>query len=126
MRAQVMYGGSSRQADLQKLEDQSPFVLVATPGRLIDHMENSRVRGTPFADLVADVAVVVLDEADRCLDMGFRRDMEYILGVSGGRRSQTLLFSATLPQDLRQIMAGHMDRDYLTVDCVHDVDPATQ
>lgn len=125
MRSQVMYGGSSRRDDLKKMEDGAPFVLCATPGRLIDHMENSRVRGTPFKDLIADVSVVVLDEADRCLDMGFRKDMEYILGVNGRRRSQTLLFSATLPKDLRTIMASHMDRDYLTVDCVHDIDPAT-
>ena len=134
MASQVMYGGSSRGADLKKLEDNHPFVLVSTPGRLIDHMRTSHVRGTPFAELIRGVSVWVLDEADRCLDMGFRNDMEYILdhkprggggaGAAGGT-AQTLLFSATLPKDLRAIMASHMRRDYLTVDCVHDVDPAT-
>jgi len=141
MSSQVMYGGSSRNVDLRRLEENLPFVLVATPGRLIDHMENSYVRGTPFAEIVGNVSVIVLDEADRCLDMGFRKDMEYILGMRGHfqelavqrgqrelaaeRSSQTLLFSATIPKDLRSIMASHMRPDYLTVDCVRDVDPAT-
>ncbi|KAL7531192.1 hypothetical protein ACHAXR_003889, partial [Thalassiosira sp. AJA248-18] len=145
MASQVMYGGSSRGADIQKLEDNTPYILVATPGRLIDHMENSHVHGTPFSELIGHVSVWVLDEADRCLDMGFRNDMEWILGVrkryqqqqqqlqqGGGaaaaiprelQERQTLLFSATLPKDLRSIMASHMRPDYLTVDCVHDVDP---
>ncbi|KAL9183291.1 hypothetical protein ACHAXT_005078 [Thalassiosira profunda] len=138
MASQVMYGGSSRAVDLQKLEDHPPFILVATPGRLIDHMQKSHVRGIPFADVIGGVSVWVLDEADRCLDMGFRKDMEWILDVRkrfqdlakrDGRDAeaerQTLLFSATLPKDLRSIMASHMERDYLTVDCVHDVDPAS-
>lgn len=93
-------------------------------------MKNSRVRGTPFAEMIGNVSSWVLDEADRCLDMGFRTDMEYILGVRKQyqqadqlAKNQTLLFSATLPKDLRAIMASHMRKDYLTVDCVHDVDP---
>jgi ATP-dependent RNA helicase MSS116 len=79
MASQVMYGGVSRGVDIKKLEDNPPFVLVATPGRLIDHMRTSRVRGVPFSELIRGVSVFVLDEADRCLDMGFRADMEYIL-----------------------------------------------
>ena len=139
MASQVMYGGVSRGVDIKKLEDNPPFVLVATPGRLIDHMRTSRVRGVPFSELIRGVSVFVLDEADRCLDMGFRADMEYILdhkskggggggrggGMGGEAAAQTLLFSATLPKELRTIMAGHMRKDYLTVDCVHDVDPAS-
>jgi len=130
MASQVMYGGSSRREDLKKLESNPPFILVATPGRLIDHMQNSWVNGVPFSDVITDVSVLVLDEADRCLDMGFRKDMDYILGMARQRKRemaarQTLLFSATLPRDLRKIMASHMQKNYLTVDCVHDVDPTT-
>ncbi|KAL3815958.1 hypothetical protein ACHAXA_003579 [Cyclostephanos tholiformis] len=139
MKSQVMYGGTSRAADLRKLEDNPPFILVATPGRLIDHIRTSRVRRSSFADVIRGVSVWVLDEADRCLDMGFRNDMEYILrhksrgGRGGGEEdrndvllpAQTLLFSATLPGELRSIMSSHMREDYLTVDCVMDVDPAT-
>ena len=53
--------------------------------------------------------------------------MEYILGHKKEKSAlqQTLLFSATLPKDLRSIMASHMRKDYMTVDCIHDVDPAS-
>ena len=53
--------------------------------------------------------------------------MEYILGYKKEKSAlqQTLLFSATLPKDLRKIMASHMRKDYMTIDCVHDVDPAS-
>ena len=127
MTSQVMFGGNSRGIDLKKLEDNCPFILTATPGRLIDHMQSSYVRGKPFREIIEGVSVFVLDEADRCLDMGFRNDMEYILSHKGRHEQaqQTLLFSATLPKDLRSIMASHMRKDYLTVDCVHDIDPAT-
>jgi ATP-dependent RNA helicase MSS116 len=59
--------------------------------------------------------------------MGFQKSMEYILShkKKNDTTVQTLLFSATLPPDLRSIMASHMRRNYLTVDCVKDVDPAT-
>ena len=138
MSSQVMYGGSPKHVDVQKLEDTNPYVLVATPGRLIDHMENTTVRGVPFSEIIGNVSVWVLDEADRCLDMGFQKDMNFILGVRQRYQKlakqegniefqdkQTLLFSATLPKDLRAIMASHMRSNYLTVDCVHDIDPAS-
>lgn len=138
MVSQVMYGGSSRNNDLKKLQSNTPFILVATPGRLIDHMQNSHVHGVPFSEMIGNVSVLVLDEADRCLDMGFRKDMEWILDVMGRYRSkqdekeralmgerQTLLFSATFGKDLRSIMDRCMRSDYVTVDCVHDVDPTT-
>jgi ATP-dependent RNA helicase RhlE len=65
-------------------------ILVATPGRLLDHMRH------PYARLDA-VEIVVLDEADRMLDMGFLPDVRRILGALGPARRQTMLFSATLP-----------------------------
>ncbi|EED87938.1 predicted protein, partial [Thalassiosira pseudonana CCMP1335] len=136
MSSQVMYGGSSRRVDLEKLQDNLPYVLVATPGRLIDHMKNSRVGNVPFSEIIGGVSVLVLDEADRCLDMGFRSDMEWIIDVMKEyeqkeqheeyrHQRQTLLFSATLPKDLRSIMASSMRKDYVTVDCIHDVDPTS-
>ena len=147
MTSQVMYGGTSKLSDVQKFNDTHPFILVATPGRLIDHIQSSRIGGgaggggpsshnnsqynnntnTPFIDVIQDTSIWVLDEADRCLDMGFQKSMEYILShkKKNDDTVQTLLFSATLPPDLRQIMGSHMRRNYLTVDCVKDVDPAT-
>jgi ATP-dependent RNA helicase MSS116 len=128
MTSQVMYGGTSKLSDIQKFNDTHPYILVATPGRLIDHIQSSRIGGasspnTPFMDVIKDTSIWVLDEADRCLDMGFQKSMEYILShkKTNDTTVQTLLFSATLPPDLRSIMASHMKRNYLTVDCVKDV-----
>ena len=70
-------------------------ILVATPGRLIDHLEN-----TPgFSTRIKGVKVLVLDEADRLLDMGFKRDIEKIISFIPKER-QTLLFSATVPAEV--------------------------
>ena len=70
-------------------------ILVATPGRLKDHLEN-----TPgFSTRLKGVKVLVLDEADRLLDMGFRRDIEKIMAATPKDR-QTLLFSATVPEEV--------------------------
>jgi superfamily II DNA/RNA helicase len=70
-------------------------ILVATPGRLRDHMEN-----TPgFATRLLGVKVLILDEADRLLDMGFRSDIEKIVAALPKQR-QTLLFSATVPDEV--------------------------
>lgn len=68
---------------------------MATPGRLRDHIEN-----TPgFATRLRGVKVLVLDEADRLLDMGFRTDIEKIVDALPKQR-QTLLFSATVPDEV--------------------------
>jgi len=98
-----IYGGQSfgLQAGLIKRGAQ---IVVATPGRLIDHME----RGTVRLDAVK---FVVLDEADRMLDMGFIEDIEFILskiGKSGSKDRQTMLFSATMPQEILRLAKGHM------------------
>jgi superfamily II DNA/RNA helicase len=70
-------------------------ILVATPGRLKDHMEN-----TPgFATRLMGVKVLILEEADRLLDMGFWTDIEKIVAALPKQR-QTLLFSATVPDEV--------------------------
>lgn len=62
MTTQVMYGGVSKEKDVQKLEEKLPFVLVATPGRLLDHMENTIVAGERFGLILGNISVLVLDE----------------------------------------------------------------
>ena len=122
----VMFGGSSRQNDVRMLERKLPTILVATPGRLQDHLSNTSVNGTKLSDIVKQsVQVLVLDETDRLLDMGFRQEIEQIISYLPNENRQTLLFSATMPKQLRQIMANSMRPNYLTVDCIHDQDPAT-
>ncbi len=76
-------------------------ILVATPGRLLDHLQQKTV------DL-GKVEVLVLDEADRMLDMGFIRDIKRILAILPKRR-QNLLFSATFSDDIRDLANGLLD-----------------
>ncbi len=98
-----IYGGQSfgLQAGLIKKGAQ---IVVATPGRLIDHMERGTVR-------LDTVKCVILDEADRMLDMGFIEDIEFILskiGKTGTKDRQTLLFSATMSQEILRLAKSHM------------------
>jgi len=98
-RALAIYGGQSIYAQIDALED-CPQIVVGTPGRVIDHLE----RGTLQLD---NVQCIVLDEADRMLDMGFIDDVERILGRIG-RRRQTALFSATMPDEILKLAHKHM------------------
>ncbi len=83
----AVYGGVGIQPQIKKARQ--AHLLVATPGRLLDLLDRNAVS-------LADVNVCVLDEADRMLDMGFRPDVERILGQTPKQGRQTLLFSATL------------------------------
>ena len=82
---------------IRELAAPAPEVLVATPGRLLDLHERAAVR-------LDDVEVLVLDEADRMVDMGFAPDLRRILRLLPSTR-QTLLFSATMPAELNKIAA---------------------
>jgi len=89
--ATTIVGGDDMQAQLRGLR-QGPTIIVATPGRLLDHMWNGTIS-------LAHFTIVVLDEADRMLDMGFALQLNQILDALPEER-QTLLFSATMPTDL--------------------------
>src|SRR5689334_6381780 len=89
-----LYGGSSMQQQIRSLE-RGADVVVATPGRALDHLR----RRTMSLD---DVRVLVLDEADEMLDMGFADDIETILAETSDAR-QTALFSATMPARILKI-----------------------
>jgi len=99
LRVVALYGGQSidRQfADLKR----HPHIAIATPGRLLDHMERRTVN-------IGTAEIVILDEADRMLDMGFLPDVSRILGKTPSSR-QTALFSATIPMEIRSIASQHM------------------
>lgn len=65
IRHQVIFGGSSRPKDVAQFERGLPTILVATPGRLRDHLDNTTVRGQPFAKMFQQTSILVLDETDR-------------------------------------------------------------
>jgi ATP-dependent RNA helicase RhlE len=104
--ATAVFGGVSMDRQVQALR-RGTDILVATPGRLIDHMQRRTV------DLSA-VEVLVLDEADRMLDMGFLPAIRRVLGALPGER-QTLLFSATLSDDVVRL-SSEFTRDTARVD----------
>ncbi len=94
-----LYGGASMQHQIRALE-RGPHVIVATPGRALDHIR----RGTLKLDRLA---LLVLDEADEMLDMGFADDLEAILEATPADR-QTALFSATMPSRITAIAGRHL------------------
>lgn len=102
VRALPIYGGQDINRQFRSLK-QKPQVIVATPGRLLDHMN----RGT--IDLSA-VQIVVLDEADEMMDMGFIDDIRTILSTMPQENRQTMLFSATMPDPIREL-ANHFLKD---------------
>jgi len=97
--ALALYGGVSIYAQLDALRDH-PQIIVGTPGRLLDHIGGDSLR-------LDRVSCVVLDEADRMLDMGFIEDVEKILKTVKGEH-QTALFSATIPQNLIELARKYM------------------
>ncbi len=98
--ATVIVGGADMQAQVRGLR-QRPDILVATPGRLLDHMWNGTI-------VLSSMKVLVLDEADRMLDMGFAPQINQILDALPEER-QTLLFSATLPTDLARLIQASVN-----------------
>ncbi|VAI88814.1 unnamed protein product [Triticum turgidum subsp. durum] len=110
---QLVIGGTRMALEQKRMHTNPCQILVATPGRLKDHMEN-----TPgFATRLMGVKFLILDEADRLLDMGFRTDIERIVAALPKQR-QTLLFSATVPDEVRQVCHVAMKRDLEFVNTV--------
>ncbi|HLR40721.1 MAG TPA: DEAD/DEAH box helicase, partial [Virgibacillus sp.] len=99
VRALPVYGGQHMQRQIRSLKE-GPQIVVATPGRLLDHMRRRTIR-------IDHVQTAVLDEADEMLNMGFIDDIRDILkGIPEER--QTLLFSATMPKEIRDIASTLM------------------
>jgi superfamily II DNA/RNA helicase len=90
----LLIGGVSL-VEQEKRLDRGVDVLIATPGRLLDLFGRGRI-------LLADTKILVIDESDRMLDMGFMPDVERIVGLLP-RSRQTLFFSATMPPEIRRL-----------------------
>ena len=109
IRVLPVYGGQSIQQQINRLRS-GVHVVVGTPGRIMDHLR----RGTlDFASL----KMVVLDEADEMLRMGFIEDVEWILSQAPGEL-QKALFSATIPQEIRRIADRYL-HDPVTIEIEH-------
>jgi superfamily II DNA/RNA helicase len=96
----LLIGGVSMDDQVRKL-DRGVDVLIATPGRLLDHFSRGRV-------MLMGVEILVIDEADRMLDMGFIPDIEKICKLLPPRR-QTLFFSATMPPEITRLVAQFLN-----------------
>lgn len=99
IRTAVFVGGASMHLQRKMLKN-NPRILIATPGRLNDHLERKTVS-------LSEVEILVLDEADRMLDMGFKPQINKILAQVPKKR-QTLLFSATMPQEIFTLAKNEM------------------
>lgn len=104
-----IYGGQAIDRQIYALKAK-PQIIVGTPGRVMDHMRRKTLR-------LADLSILVLDEADEMLNMGFREDIDTIVADLPAER-QTLLFSATLSPEIREIADAYL-RDPASLSAVH-------
>jgi ATP-dependent RNA helicase RhlE len=100
VRTAVLIGGAPMSPQRRALE-QKPRIIVATPGRLLDHLEHRTVN-------LSEVQILVLDEADRMLDMGFAPQINRILAAIPKKR-QMMLFSATMPNEILTLARREME-----------------
>jgi len=108
-----VYGGVSINPQIDHLEDAE--VVVGTPGRILDHLSRKTIE-------LKHLKILVLDEADRMLDMGFKDDVEKIIN-SCPKHRQTLLFSATISQDISLLAKKYM-KDPVEISAECYVDPS--
>jgi ATP-dependent RNA helicase RhlE len=99
LKTALLIGGENMGKQLRALK-QNPHIIIATPGRMIDHMEHNGLN-------VTQVGILVLDEADRMLDMGFAPQIKKILDKVPKDR-QTMLFSATMPEEIVRIAQTYL------------------
>jgi superfamily II DNA/RNA helicase len=102
----TIFGGVAKHPQVKALR-QNPHLVVATPGRLMDHMNDGNAK-------LGSVAMLVLDEADRMLDMGFEPQMDKIMEQVPSER-QTLLFSATWPKAVHKLAGKYLKKDFVHV-----------
>ena len=102
IRIVTLYGGEYIEKQITSLK-KKPQIVVATPGRLMDHMERRTVR-------LDNISTVVLDEADEMLNMGFREDIDTILSQVNDNDHQTMLFSATFSPEIEAITKEYLKK----------------
>ncbi|KAG1675927.1 ATP-dependent RNA helicase DDX18 [Nymphon striatum] len=113
----LIMGGTNRSAEAQKLS-KGVNIIVATPGRLLDHLQN-----TPDF-LYKNLQCLIIDEADRILDIGFEEEMKQIVKLLPQRR-QTMLFSATLTKKTQDLMKLALKKEPIFVGIDENIEKAT-
>lgn len=116
------YGGQDVESQIRKLANRQPHIIVATPGRLLDHLRRETVS-------LGKVRMLVLDEADQMLHMGFLTDVESIIAQMPRQNRQTMLFSATIPDPIRRLGSEYMNKpedvritpERITVDAIKQI-----
>lgn len=104
----AVYGGQDVDKQLKKLK-KNVQIVVGTPGRLLDHIRRGTIQ-------LSDISFLVLDEADQMLHIGFLNEVEDIIKETP-RNRQTMLFSATMPEEIRILAKKHMNRpEYIQVE----------
>ncbi len=96
----AVYGGQSIEQQFRSLKRDLPQIVVATPGRLFDHLRRGSV-------VLSTVKMIVLDEADEMLDMGFRSEIEEIFGLLP-QENQRIFFSATMPKAIKDLAFSYL------------------
>ena len=122
MRAECVIGGTNMKSEARRMRDQGVDVLVATPGRLLDHAEN-----TPgMRAALGRVQVLVLDECDQLLDRGFLIEVRKILALLPRTADrQTLLFSATISSTIQEVAKVALKPDHVFVNTVKETGAPT-
>lgn len=110
---QTLVGGTRFKVDIKRLEAEPSQIVVATPGRLLDHIENK----SGISVRLMGLKMLIVDEADHLLDLGFRKDMEKIVDCLP-RQRQSLMFSATIPKEVRRISQLVLKREHSFIDTV--------
>jgi ATP-dependent RNA helicase RhlE len=100
LRTAILIGGTAPGPQIKALANR-PHIIIATPGRLIDHLNQRKA-------ILNTVSILVLDEADRMLDMGFEPQIRKILAALPSNQRQTMLFSATMPETITKLAKSYM------------------
>lgn len=112
MSAGLVIGGKDLKYEQERIRDMN--ILICTPGRLLQHMNESEGLDT------SNLKMLVIDEVDRLLDMGFKETIDQIMR-NLPRKTQTMLFSATVGKTLKDMMKLNLKPEHEYI-CIHDYD----
>ncbi|KAF5341070.1 hypothetical protein D9611_005972 [Ephemerocybe angulata] len=113
----LFVGGVDKRGQLNGFNRGRKDILVATPGRLKDFLSDSR---SGVAEALKNTKMLILDEADPLLDMGFREDIEEIMRVLPSNATRQTFFSATVSKGIQQIAHTHLAPNHRFVNCVSE------